>query len=266
MGSIIEWNIVMYISDVSRVSNISSIFGVNVRDIFWICVWRLNLILSSLKRLMYLWIRFNFDSSMIYLPVRLLIFTLWSCNRSTSLLIVRALRWSYRRVSTSPRRKDTTRSCYLVPSTPSWVLMAEKTTIRRSKKLSLFMYVTSLTWNFGAFDEDMVVYLIGLSLSALENSSKFSCDVAYLGCVYGGRINLEMLWCSALNLLYGGQILYVDGYWHKEEINGIPPFWSWIWVSPSMVTNERCLVNCDAWEWKYGDLRIGHLIISAEGR
>ena len=37
MGSIIEWDVVMSISAVSRVSNIYSFLGVNVRDSCWFC-------------------------------------------------------------------------------------------------------------------------------------------------------------------------------------------------------------------------------------
>ena len=104
------------------------------------------------------------------------------------------------------------------PSTPSWGLMAKTTAIRRSKQLSLFMYVTILTYDFDVFDEDMEVSLTICTLSALENASKFSFAVAYLGCVSGGRINLDMLWCSALSFFHGGQILFVDRYYQKAEI------------------------------------------------
>ena len=66
------------------------------------------------------------------------------------------------------------------PSPPSWGLMVNTTSIRRSKKLLLFMYVTSLTCDFGDFDEKMVVSLTRLNLIDLENASIFSFDVAYL--------------------------------------------------------------------------------------
>ena len=36
-------------------------------------------------------------------------------------------------------------------------------------------------------------------------------------------------------------------------------------VSPSIVMCDRRLVNCEACEWKYGDLRSGHVVISDEG-
>ena len=36
-------------------------------------------------------------------------------------------------------------------------------------------------------------------------------------------------------------------------------------VLPSRVTQDRCLVNCDAWGCFSGDLRSGHLMISGEG-
>ena len=67
---------------------------------------------------MYCWICFSFESSMMYFPVRLLIFTVWYLINSSSLLIVRSLRWKYVRGSPSPRRKVITRSWYLGPSTP----------------------------------------------------------------------------------------------------------------------------------------------------
>ena len=79
------------------------------------------------------------------------------------------------------------------PSTPSWGITKNKTEIIMSNPLSLFMYVTSLTCDFGASDEEMVVYLTRLTLSALENASNFYFAVAYLGCVSSGRISLEML-------------------------------------------------------------------------
>ena len=55
------------------------------------------------------------------------------------------------------------------------------------------MYVTSLTCDFGAFDEEMVVSLIIWNQSDLENASKISYDVAYLECVSGGKRNLLIL-------------------------------------------------------------------------
>ena len=42
------------------------------------------------------------------------------------------------------------------------------------------MYVTSLTFDFGDFDDYMVVSLTILTLSDLENASKFSFAVTYL--------------------------------------------------------------------------------------
>ena len=71
--------------------------------------------------------------------------------------------------------------------------MANTTAIRSSNPMSLFIYVTSLTYNFGAFDEEMVVSLTRRTLSALENASKFSFAMEYLGCVSGGKINLGIL-------------------------------------------------------------------------
>ena len=61
------------------------------------------------------------------------------------------------------------------------------------------MYVMILTCDFGDFDEEMVVSLTRWTLSALENASNFSFSVANLGCVSGGRRNLDMLWCSDLS-------------------------------------------------------------------
>ena len=61
----------------------------------------------------------------------------------------------------------------------------------------------SLTCYFGAFDDDMVVFLTRWTLSALENASIISFDAAYLECVSGGKRNLVMLQFSALRFLYG---------------------------------------------------------------
>ena len=47
----------------------------------------------------------------------------------------------------------------MITSPPIWGIMAKTTSIRRSKLLSLLMYVTSLTCDFGAFDEVIVVPL-----------------------------------------------------------------------------------------------------------
>ena len=62
--------------------------------------------------------------------------------------------------------------------------------IIRSNTLSQCMYVTSLMRDFGAFDEEMVVYLTRLTPSSLDNASVFSFDVAYLKFVFDGRRNL----------------------------------------------------------------------------
>ena len=66
------------------------------------------------------------------------------------------------------------------------------------------MYVTILTYYFGAFDEDMVLYLTILTLIDLYNASYFSFAVKNLGCVFGGSIKEDMLICSYLSDLYGG--------------------------------------------------------------
>ena len=79
------------------------------------------------------------------------------------------------------------------PIPPSWGLMANTTAIRISDPLSLFVYLMSFTFNFGAFDEEMVLSLKILTLSSIEYASWFSFDVENLVCVSGGRINLEVL-------------------------------------------------------------------------
>ena len=65
-------------------------------------------------------------------------------------------------------------------SPPCWGLMANTNTIISSNPVSVFMYVTSLTCDFGDFDEKMVVSLTRLNPIDLENASIFSFDVAYL--------------------------------------------------------------------------------------
>ena len=77
--------------------------------------------------------------------------------------------------------------------TPSLRLMENTTEMRRLNTFSLFMYVTSLTCDFSDFDEEMVVSLTRGNLIALENDSKLSFVVEYLGCVSSVRRNLEML-------------------------------------------------------------------------
>ena len=76
-----------------------------------------------------------------------------------------------------------------------------------------------------------------------------------------------MLWCSASNYLYCGQLLFDDKYLQKSEILATHHFWFWRRVSPSGVMNVTCLVNCDTWEffmvtwevyiWWY-HLKVGH--------
>ena len=88
---------------------------------------------------------------MMYLPVRLLVCTVWSCISSSSLMIVRSLMWNSGIFYPSPRQKGITRSWYLGPSTPSWGLMANTTAIIKSNPLSLFMYTMSLTCDFWCF-------------------------------------------------------------------------------------------------------------------
>ena len=104
----------------------------------------------------------------------------------------------------------------------------------------------SFTCDFGAFDEEMVGFLTGWNLSALDNYLWFYSSVTNLWYVYGERINLEILSCSSLSDLYGGQILFVDKDWQKAEKMASHHFWIWIRVSPSRVVNDICLVNCYA--------------------
>ena len=117
---------------------------------------------------MYLWICLNFDSTMVNFPVRLLIFFVWYWNRKVSPLIWRALRWDCGSFSPSSRPKEITRFWDSGTSPPSWV---NTTTIRRSNPLSLFVYVLSLTCDFGDFYEEMVVSLTRWTLSDLDNTS-----------------------------------------------------------------------------------------------
>ena len=168
--------------------------------------------------------------------------------------------WKCGRVLPSPRKKVITRSWALGSSPPSWGLMSNTTAIRRSNPLSVFIHVISLTYNVGAFDEEMVIYLTIWTLSALENVSYFSFDVSNLGCVSGGRINKEILWCSDLRYFFGDQILFVDKYWQKAERMVSHHFWIWRRVLPYRVINDIFLVNCDALEYLSGDFRSGHLM------
>ena len=54
------------------------------------------------------------------------------------------------------------------------------------------MCLTSLICDFGAFGDEMVVYLTRLTLSALENASKLSFAMTYLEYVSCGRKKLVM--------------------------------------------------------------------------
>ena len=152
---------------------------------------------------MYLWRCFNFDSFMMYLHVRLLIFPVLYYNRKSVLLIWRGMRWNYIRVSPSPRRNEITRSWDLGPILLSWGIIIKTTEIIRWKPLSLFMHVMSLPWNFGDIYEDMLLSLTRLTMSALEYDSWLYFAVVNLGFVSGGRRSLEMVWCYDLGDLYG---------------------------------------------------------------
>ena len=203
----------MSISDVSRVSNNSLIVGMNVVDSWWPCGRILDFIQYISRIVIYFCWCYKFYRYMVHFPVRLLIFPVLSSNRKLSLLIWRPLRWNCGIVSPSPRKKDITRSWGLSPSNPSWGLMTNTTAITRSTSLSLFMYVMSLKFYFGAFDEDMVLSLTRWNISSIENFSWFYFTVENLGYMSGGRRSLEMLWCSDLSDLYGGQLLFVGEYW-----------------------------------------------------
>ena len=157
-----------------------------------LCGWHSNLIKYISKEVMQSWRCFIFGSSIIYFPVSLLICTVWYFTNTSSLLIERDLRWKYGRVSTSPRQKGITRSRALGPSHPIWGIMDKTNTIRISNPLSYYMWVTILTCDFGAFDDDMVVSLTIWTLSDLENASNFTFAVIYLEWVSGGRRNLVM--------------------------------------------------------------------------
>ena len=89
-----EWAVDMYTYDVSVVSKTSSIVELNIVDIWCLCGRGSKFLWYISKVVMYFWICFNFDSSMMYLPVRLFVFLVSSCNRKFSLLIWRALRCS----------------------------------------------------------------------------------------------------------------------------------------------------------------------------
>ena len=201
----------------------------------------------------------------MYFPVRLLICTVYSLINTSSLLIVRALKWKYGRGFPSPRRKGITRYWDLVLSTLSWGFMNKITVIRSSNPFPYCMWVTSLTCDFGAFDDDMVVFLKIWTLSALENDSKLSFTVIYLEWVSGWRRSLVTSQFSAFSFSYSGHVLFVDRYWQNIEWMASHYFWSWRDVYPYRVMCDRCLVSYEACEWKYGDLRSGNLFISAEG-
>ena len=55
------------------------------------------------------------------------------------------------------------------PSTPSSGIMENTTSIRRPNTSLLFMYVMSLTCDFGDFEEGIVSSLTILNMSALDN-------------------------------------------------------------------------------------------------
>ena len=127
----------------------------NIVYIWCLCGRSSNFLSYSSKGVIYHYICFNFEGSVMYLTVGLLIFPAPSCNRKISLLILRALRWNCGRVSPSPRQNEIKRSWALVPSYPSLVVAVKitTTTTTRSNPLSLFMYIMSFTCYFGAFGE-----------------------------------------------------------------------------------------------------------------
>ena len=87
MGSIMERAVDMYTSYVSRVSKTFSIVNYNVSEGWCICGRYSNFLYFSLKVVMQHWNCFNFDISAVYLPVRLFICPVSSCNRKCFLLI-----------------------------------------------------------------------------------------------------------------------------------------------------------------------------------
>ena len=200
---------------------------------------------------------------MMYFPVRLLIWPDRSVINTSLLLIAMSLRRKYGRCYPSSRQMGITRSWDFGPNPLRWGIMLKTIAIRISNPLSWCMWVKSFTFDFGAFDDEMAVYLTRWTLSSLENSSKFSFAVMYFELLSCWRRNLVMSCCSALSLLYDVQILFVDRGWYKAEIMASHNFWSWRRVSPSRVMGDSCLVNCEACEWKYSDLRSGHWFISA---
>ena len=86
------------------------------------------------------------------------------------------------------------------------------------------MYVMSLTCDFGAFDEYMVVSLKIWTLSALENASKFYFAVEYLECVSGGEEKFIDVVILCFELLVWWEAIFC---WHilsEGRNNGIPEF------------------------------------------
>ena len=79
------------------------------------------------------------------------------------------------------------------------------------------MYVTSLTYDFGALEEGIASSLTIWTRIALDNDSWLSFSVANFGWVSGGSIKEYMLWFSALRYFYAGLFLFVDKYWMKSE-------------------------------------------------
>ena len=149
----------MSISDVSRVSKISSIDWSKECFIWSLFGERSNCLKEISKEVIQRRICFSFVSSMIYFPVSLLIWPVLSFVHINSLLIARYHRWNSVRDYLSPRQNSIKRSLYLVPSNPSWGIMLKITMIRSSNPLPNCMLVTGLTCGFGAFYDKTVVSL-----------------------------------------------------------------------------------------------------------
>ena len=81
-----------------------------------------------------------------------------------------------------------------------------------------------------------------------------------LGCVSGGKRNEYMLLCSALRYFYAVQIFFVDKDYQKAEGMASHHFLIRRRMSPSIVMENICLVNCDAWGNILGHFRSGHLM------
>ena len=145
----------------------------------------------------------------MYLPVKLHICSVSSFDRNFSIWAWRGMTLNCGRVSSPASRKEITWSWYLGPGYQSWVIMAKTKSIRRSKQSSIFMYVMSLTCDFGILDEGVVSSLTIWT----QNSLDFFCFLEDLGWASSGIIMEDISWWSSLKDLYGVQIFFVYKYW-----------------------------------------------------